>query len=176
MLSDIFAINLFGYAVTSNHYHLVSQVVPDRGRSWSDEVIADKWLALFPRQANLKVADQASKAAEAEILCNPEWIVVLRQRLSSLSWFMRCLNEPLARVLRQVSKAATTRPTTKFAQRTLTRSNAPNPTMWLAYHLPKPHRWQRTIGSVQSLKDGVSASTRIDVDEIRLAAILRRCH
>lgn len=100
-LADIFAVNLFGYAVMSNHYHMVLQINPERSEAWSDDTIADKWLALFPRRAGSQLAEQARQAAKHEMLLNPERIAVLRQRLSSLSWFMRCLNEPLARLANQ---------------------------------------------------------------------------
>jgi REP element-mobilizing transposase RayT len=100
-LADIFAIDLFGYAVMSNHYHMVIQLVPERTDTWSDDTIAEKWLALFPRQAESQVAEQAKQADKHEILSTPERIAVLRERLKSLSWFMRCLNEPLARLANQ---------------------------------------------------------------------------
>lgn len=92
-LSDVFAVDLFGYAVMSNHYHLVIEVIPSRVDSWSDEVVADNWLALFPREdeQNLSLRKQL-------LLQNPERLSLLRGRLGSLSWFMRCLNEPIARL------------------------------------------------------------------------------
>ena len=101
MLADIFAVDLFGYAVMSNHYHMVLQILPERTSTWSDDTIAEKWLALFPRRSDSKVRQEAKQAAKHEILSRPERIAVLRQRLSSLSWFMRCLNEPLARIANQ---------------------------------------------------------------------------
>ena len=49
-LSDIFAVELFGYAVMSNHYHLVIQIDAAVVQRWSDEVMVDKWLLLCPKQ------------------------------------------------------------------------------------------------------------------------------
>tara|TARA_R110002072_G_scaffold46082_1_gene127842 strand:- start:20264 stop:21208 length:945 start_codon:yes stop_codon:yes gene_type:complete len=100
-LSDIFAVDLFGYAVMSNHYHMVVQIVPDRVNSWSDDTVAEKWLMLFPRRAGSQLAEQVKQAAKNEMLTNPERMAELRARLSSLSWLMRCLNEPLARLANQ---------------------------------------------------------------------------
>ncbi len=51
MLADIFAVEIFGYTVMSNHYHVVLKVNPGDVSTWSDEDIADRWLALNPRKA-----------------------------------------------------------------------------------------------------------------------------
>jgi hypothetical protein len=63
-LADIFAIDLFGYAVMSNYYHMVIQLVPERTDTWSDDTIAEKWLAQFPRQAESQATEQAKQAAK----------------------------------------------------------------------------------------------------------------
>jgi REP-associated tyrosine transposase len=82
LLAEIFAIDLLAYAIMSNHYHVVLRVNADQAKNWSDDEVVERWGDLFRAQA----------AAESANLVN-EW----RERLSSISWFMRCLNEPLAR-------------------------------------------------------------------------------
>jgi len=75
----------------SNHLHVVVQTLPDVVANGSADEVAQHWLRLFPRQ------DQDS-AMRAEVLAgNEERIRDLRQRLADLSWFMRCLSEPIAR-------------------------------------------------------------------------------
>ena len=75
----------------SNHLHVVVQFVPEAAAKWSADEVATRWLRLYRRQ------DQdAAKGTEA-LAGNVERIEVLRQRLSDLSWFMRCLAEPIAR-------------------------------------------------------------------------------
>ena len=49
MLSEVFAVNLYGYAVMSNHYHAVIEVVPRRVSEWEDEEVARRWLRLSSR-------------------------------------------------------------------------------------------------------------------------------
>ena len=92
ILCEIFAIGLYGYAIMSNHLHLVCRVDPDAVRAWSDAEVAQRWCRLFPRH------EAADNELRCQHLCQqPERLTVLRQRLGSLSWFMRCLNEPIAR-------------------------------------------------------------------------------
>ena len=82
LLAEVFAIDLLAYAIMSNHYHVVLRVNSDEASAWSDEEVVERWGQLF------RVPD----AADNTVLI-AEW----RSRLSSISWFMRCLNEPLAR-------------------------------------------------------------------------------
>jgi REP element-mobilizing transposase RayT len=81
-LAQIFAIDLLAYAIMSNHYHIVVRLHPGKSESWSDDEIKERWGKVFslPEDAT---TDQ---------------LALWRERLCSLSWFMRCLNEPLARV------------------------------------------------------------------------------
>ena len=80
-LADIFAIGLAAYAVMSNHYHVVLCIDAERANSWSDGEVLERWGRVFSVQGSESV----------------ERIALYRERLLSLSWFMRCINEPLAR-------------------------------------------------------------------------------
>ena len=92
----MFAIDLFGYAVMSNHYHIVLQLEPSRTDGWSDEDIVDRWMSL--RSPN-SPDDQDIKAQQRFVLLqDTQRLKVLRERLGSLSWLMRFINEPLARL------------------------------------------------------------------------------
>jgi REP element-mobilizing transposase RayT len=90
-LAGIFGVAIWGYAVMSNHLHVVVQILPEAVARWSNSEIVERWMRLYPRQ-------DLSPEVRAEVLVgNAERIKVLRERLSSLSWFMRCLVEPIAR-------------------------------------------------------------------------------
>ena len=47
MLSSLFAIDVFAYAVMSNPYHLVLKVCPEQLIDLSEDEIMDRWCALF---------------------------------------------------------------------------------------------------------------------------------
>jgi hypothetical protein len=95
-LSEVFAVDLFGYAVMSNHYHMVLQLVPNRTDSWSDEDIVDRWMSLCS-PSNLQ-REGVKSQQRLGLLQDAERLKVLRNRLGSLSWLMRFINEPLARI------------------------------------------------------------------------------
>ncbi len=93
-LTDVFAVDVYAYAVMSNHYHIVVNYCPTRARDWSDAEVAQRWLRVFgPRAEN----PQERAAQEEELLADPARLGELRRRLGDLSWYMRSLNENIAR-------------------------------------------------------------------------------
>ena len=97
-LSSVFAIDVCAYAVMSNHYHLVLFINQDAVNSWDQEEVLERWGQLFPTstyklQTLLAAADSeiVRKTYEEKI---EEW----RGQLADISWFMRCLNETVARM------------------------------------------------------------------------------
>ena len=96
VLSEIFAVNICAYAVMSNHYHLVVHVNRSAARRWSDEEVAARWGALFSVPP-LVGRWRSGTASEAETQAAQQLLGCWRQRLHDVSWFMRCLNEHLAR-------------------------------------------------------------------------------
>jgi len=97
VLSSLFSIELCAYAVMSNHYHLVVKLNPDEADRWSDDEVLERWTALFkgPLLVQLQRAGNPLSTIEREALAS--MAAVYRNRLGSLSWFMKCLNEPIAR-------------------------------------------------------------------------------
>ena len=95
-LCSIFPIEICAYAVMSNHYHLVLHVDSERARKWSREEVIERWTVLF-RAPNLVKRWLRGEAIEAERQTAEHIIEKWRARLVDISWFMRCLNEHLAR-------------------------------------------------------------------------------
>ncbi|MCP4040019.1 MAG: transposase [bacterium] len=91
-LTRVFAVDMYGYAVMSNHYHVVADVAPRRARTWSAEEVAARWSVLCPG----RTPEETQRKTEA-IVSDPARVDALRQRLGSLSWFMRFINESIAR-------------------------------------------------------------------------------
>ena len=81
-----------------NHYHLVLFVNQDELNIWSDEEVMDRWGSLFPT-STLKVKDLLMAADNAATRALYEEKVDLwRKNLGGISWFMRGLNECIARM------------------------------------------------------------------------------
>ncbi len=97
-LASVFAIDVCGYAVMSNHLHVVLRGRPDLAQDWSDEEVAIRWKRLYPaRDPATGSPIEPAECDLAMIVSDRARVSELRERLSSLSWFMRCLSEPIAR-------------------------------------------------------------------------------
>ncbi|MEM9074672.1 MAG: transposase [Myxococcota bacterium] len=88
-LTQIFSVDLHAYAVMSNHVHLVVRVDKDRAERWSDREVIRRYGKLFRN----KPGELAALPAHEKKARIATW----RERLWSLSWLMRCLNEHIAR-------------------------------------------------------------------------------
>ena len=98
-LASVFAIDVAAYAVMSNHYHLVVHVDRNRALSWdADEVLA-RWTRLFsgPPLVARYLSPERAALSGAELARVMEYAECYRTRLHDLSWFMRVLNESIAR-------------------------------------------------------------------------------
>jgi len=97
-LSKVYAVQVMSYAVMSNHLHVVVRTEPDVGMSWSDREVALRWCQLFPKERDKsgRALPVEAKVIEAFLL-DKERVKMCRERLCDLSWFMRSLNEPIAR-------------------------------------------------------------------------------
>ncbi len=90
-LTECFAIDIYAYALMNNHYHIVIYVDPERVNSWSDEQVIRKWKTLWNWRRPDSELDIPSYVP-------PDQIQVWRERLGDVSWAMRLLNEPIARI------------------------------------------------------------------------------
>ena len=98
-LAQIFSVKIYGYAAMSNHLHVILETQVEEANTWSPQDIARRWLTLFPKHRNER--GDACEPAPAEIrqlAADKNRVHELRSRLCSLSWFMRCLNELIARM------------------------------------------------------------------------------
>lgn len=100
-LGSIFAINVCAYAVMSNHTHVVLHVDRDEALSWTTHEVLKRWHTLH-KGTNLTrqymQAKQRSLLSDAQIESVIETANIYRQRLHDISWFMRLLNEFIARL------------------------------------------------------------------------------
>ena len=97
-LAEIFALDVAAYSVMSNHFHIVLYINTAQCESWTDKQVIDRWHQLFKGslQSQRFVAKQEQDNASLDLLSKQvsEW----RSRLLNISWFMRVLNEKVARL------------------------------------------------------------------------------
>ena len=96
LLSKTFAVDVCSYAIMSNHYHLVVHVDQQRAHALTAQEVIERWSNVF---AIPQVVSrwQSGEATPAECHTAEEVVKMWRSRLCDLSWYMRCLNEHLAR-------------------------------------------------------------------------------
>ena len=96
LLSSLFAIVVCAYAIMSNHHHLALKVCPEQLEGFSDDDIMDRWRALFkgPLLVQRYRGEVGLKLFERTTVS--DIVTVWRSRISRISWFMRCLNQPIA--------------------------------------------------------------------------------
>ncbi|MDC1288017.1 transposase [Gammaproteobacteria bacterium] len=96
LLSSLFAIDVCAYAVMSNHYHLVLKICPEQLDELSDDHIMERWCALFKGPLLIQRYREGDDLKSFERTTVSDIVGVWRSKLASISWFMRCLNQPIA--------------------------------------------------------------------------------
>ena len=96
-LAQVFAIDICAHAVMHNHLHLVLHVDSEQVKTWTTDDVLTRWHQLFKgtyltRQYQNKQALDKFQLAMVETTAE-----IYKQRLIDISWFMRSLNEPIAR-------------------------------------------------------------------------------
>mgnify|MGYP001120318306 FL=1 len=100
-LSTSFAIDICAFAIMSNHTHLVLHVNKAKALALNNDEVLARWhrfhkgTVLSRRYVDTK---QRHTLSEAELKSVEALVKVYRQRLYSISWFMRLLNEYIARM------------------------------------------------------------------------------
>jgi REP element-mobilizing transposase RayT len=96
-LAEVFAIDICAYAVMSNHYHLVLRVDVRKAEAWDTTQVIERWTKLYNLPLLVARYHRGETTTQAEASQAEEIIETWRLRLSDISWFMRSLNEHLAR-------------------------------------------------------------------------------
>lgn len=90
-LAGHFGVDVLSFAIMGDHLHVVLRNRPDAVQQWSDELVASRWTELFPPSSLVQQTKPPSKKQEKALSDER------RARLYSISWFMRCLSEQVAR-------------------------------------------------------------------------------
>ncbi len=82
-LAGIFSIQICAYAIMQNHYHLVLHVDQQEALAWDDAEVLERLKRISPKQGANPT---------------PKTLSIWRERFCNISWFMRFLNEYIARI------------------------------------------------------------------------------
>ena len=99
-LAEVFCVDVCAYAVMSNHTHVVLRINKHKADTLSVKEVIRRWHRLYkgmllPRRYIDPV--ECDTLSEAEIETVTRLADVYRKRLYDISWFMRLLNEYIAR-------------------------------------------------------------------------------
>ncbi len=101
-LGSLLAVDIYAWDILGNHLHVLLGTRPDVVATWSDREVVRRYLTLCParwrrRLRGIPVDAPPTDLEIEEVLGRPGRCDVLRARMSSLSWFMAKLKEPIAR-------------------------------------------------------------------------------
>ncbi|VAW41439.1 Mobile element protein, partial [hydrothermal vent metagenome] len=85
------------YAVMSNHYHVVLCVDEQKSKDWDNREVLRRWNKLYSLSYLTEKYYKREGVSKAELDAIYVEIEIYRERLMSLSWFMRGINESTAR-------------------------------------------------------------------------------
>ncbi|MFT6924860.1 MAG: REP element-mobilizing transposase RayT [Psychromonas sp.] len=96
-LSAVFAIDICAYAVMSNHTHVVLHVDKTQADGWNADEVLRHYHILHKGTLLTQKYLKGVKLSPGELISFDETVELYRQRLFDISWFMRNLNEYIAR-------------------------------------------------------------------------------
>lgn len=87
-----FGIDLLGFAIMANHFHLILRPRPDVVATWSDTEVARRWLMLCPIRKDKDGQAEETNQFELNSICNDRHkLETILLRLSDIGWWMRLL-------------------------------------------------------------------------------------
>jgi len=96
-LSSIFAIDVCAYAVMSNHYHLVLHINRLQAERYTLAEVIEQWHLLFNGTLYSQRYAKGKNLLKCELAVLKKQVNTWRKQLMDISWFMRVLNEDVAR-------------------------------------------------------------------------------
>ena len=96
--AQVFCIDIAAYAVMSNHFHVVLHVSQQRAQNLADLEVVQRWHQLYQGTLLSQKFERGEVLSASQQAMLDERIEEWRERLMSISWFMRRLNETVARL------------------------------------------------------------------------------
>lgn len=97
VLSQIFCIEIAGYAVMSNHYHVVLRIDSDLATQLTESEVINRWRRLFKGPPVIQKLIDGRKLRASERMQVASIVAQWRDNLSNISRFMAHINETIAR-------------------------------------------------------------------------------
>ena len=96
-LTDIFSLDVCAYAIMSNHYHVVLHIDKEKADNWNQKAVIERWHRLFSGSLLSQRFIRGEPIGKTESNLLDQSVNIWRERLMDISWFMRVLNESIAR-------------------------------------------------------------------------------
>ena len=100
LLAEVFCVDVCAFAIMSNHTHVVLRINKQKADALSTTEIIQRWHKMFKGMLlsqRFLDPEQGKSLTEAETATVIAVAEVYRRRLYDISWFMRLLNEYIAR-------------------------------------------------------------------------------
>jgi REP element-mobilizing transposase RayT len=96
-LASVFAIDVCAYAVMSNHLHVVLHINSEKIAKWSKLDVLKRWHKLHKGTLFTQQYVRGEALPDYAMAMVESSAETFRKRLTDISWFMKELNEPIAR-------------------------------------------------------------------------------
>lgn len=94
-VASVFAIDVCSYAIMSNHFHLVLRI--GSNLQWTKKQVLTAWSTVYSLPTLCQRYLQNDITEKLELKRVHEYVTQYRERLCSISWFMKSINEYIAR-------------------------------------------------------------------------------
>jgi hypothetical protein len=94
-LASLFAVQVTDFAIIDNQFHVILRNRPDLSATLTALEVARRWQRLS--RASLDLRPVAEEKVLKKLSAKRKWVSDRKRRLSSISWFMLMLKEPIAR-------------------------------------------------------------------------------
>lgn len=92
-----FAIEVCAFSIMHNHYHVIVRANGKKAKSFKTEEIIRRYTSIYPSTIKLVECLNKEDATESEQKAAKKTVKKWRKRLVSISWFMRVINESIAK-------------------------------------------------------------------------------
>jgi len=104
LLAENTAVEVAGFSLMDNHLHLLLRVDVERGEGWTDKEVASRWLKLHPERNGYFQPIEPTAYQINEFVEKDGWIEATREKLCSISQFMKELKQRIAQTANRVDR------------------------------------------------------------------------